>query len=54
MINQLMSHTDLKIFMHISLVLFLCVYVLAVALVLHPKRKKLYQELANKVIQDEQ
>lgn len=54
MIAQIMGHADLKIFMHVSLILFLSVYVIAMCLVFHPKRKKLYSDLAQKVIQDEQ
>lgn len=54
MIIQIMSHADLKIFMHLSLIIFMAVYVLALFLVFHPKREKIYRELAQKVIQDEQ
>ncbi len=53
MIRQIVAHADLKIFMHTSLILFLVIYAIAILLVLHPKRKKLYQELAERVIQDE-
>jgi hypothetical protein len=54
MIAQIMSHADLKIFMHASLVFFVVFYVFAVGIVLNPRRKKHYQEISKKVIQDEQ
>lgn len=52
MLAEIMSRANLTIFPMVSLVLFVAIYIVAVYWVMHPKRKQVNEQIAQKILED--